>query len=92
MNIMSRSRKKNPIRGWTCAESEKNDKKLWHRRFRRLVRQRLPLGEELPHFRSVSSPWLMDKDGKWRFSRPKEEPADPRDCGGSEWLRKMLQK
>lgn len=31
---MSRSYKKTPIAGQTAAESEKSDKKIWHRRFR----------------------------------------------------------
>ena len=65
---MSRSKKKHPIRGITSAASEKEDKKKWHRVFRRKNAQLLqsPDADEtrFPVPREVSDPWKMDKDGK----------------------------
>ena len=71
---MSRSRKKTPIHGITTASSEKQDKRLYNRRFRRVVKQVLrqaPECEVLPHLREYSNPWSMDKDGKARFDPAK---------------------
>lgn len=64
--IMSRSRRKNPIFGHACAESEAEDKARWHRAFRRAENQRLSASPETEahHFREFSSPWWMGKDGK----------------------------
>ena len=79
--IMSRSRKKTPVHGMTTARSEKKDKRLYNRRFRRVSKQALqfnPEQEVLPHLREYSNPWSMDKDGKVRFD-PKKHP---------EWMRK----
>lgn len=67
---MSRSRKKTPISGITTSESEKDEKKAWHRVYRRKVNSRIRNAEgeaDLPHFRSVSDPWSMSKDGKFVF-------------------------
>lgn len=62
---MSRSRRKNPIAGITCCESEKSDKRIWHKVMRRKTRERLRLGEEEGvSAREVSDPWKMGKDGK----------------------------
>lgn len=70
---MSRSRRSNPIHGWTTAVSEKQDKQLWHRRFRTAIRCNVRIGrEDLPSFRQFSSEW-MSKDGKMRFD-PAEHP------------------
>lgn len=73
---MSRSRRKTPIRGITASDSEKQDKKIWHRRFRRVTRQiiaRLESGADIrvPLYREFSNPWAMDKDGKHRFDPQK---------------------
>lgn len=57
---MSRSRKKTPICGHTLKESEKEDKKLWHRAWRRKQKQT----DELIDKREVSNVWSMSKDGK----------------------------
>ena len=78
---MARSRKKNPVHSMTTASSEKEDKRLYNRRFRRVSKQALrvnPEREVLPHLREYSNPWCMDKDGKVRFD-PKKHP---------EWKRK----
>lgn len=55
---MSRSRKKTPIFGITTSGSEKEDKQLWHRRFRRSA------DIEKTDKRLFSNRWNMDKDGK----------------------------
>jgi hypothetical protein len=79
--IMGRSRKKTPVHGMTTARSEKKDKRLYNRRFRRVSKQALqvsPHQEVLPNLREYSNPWCMDKDGKVRFN-PKTH---------LEWMRK----
>ena len=91
---MSRSRRKHPCTGITTCESEKDDKREAHRRFRHAVRQRLQAGVPtdataltdtaddltLPHWREYSDPWTWGKDGKWFIS-----PTFPR---ASELMRK----
>ena len=65
---MSRSRQRTPISGWAACRSEKKDKQLWHRAYRRAVRVALAQGlEDLPHYREHSNPWMMGKDGKVYF-------------------------
>jgi hypothetical protein len=74
---MSRSRRKRPFRGFSSSDTEKDDKRMANRKFRRKVKQRLTPDvqpETLPHLREVSNPWCMDKDGKRRFD-PAEEPG-----------------
>jgi NAD(P)H-nitrite reductase large subunit len=67
---MSRSRRKTPILGTTTAESERYDKKTWHRAFRRAIKNLLSkpwLEEEIGNsndIRNNSSDWNMSKDGK----------------------------
>lgn len=70
---MSRSRRKTPIRGITSSESEKDDKRIYNRRFRRAQKQVLTVNieAELPVLREYSNPWSMDKDGKARFDSTK---------------------
>lgn len=78
---MSRSRKKTPVCGITTAQSEKQDKRLYNRRFRRVFKQVIrvaPESEVLPVLREYSNPWAMNKDGKSRFD-PRRHP---------EWMRK----
>ena len=76
---MSRSKKKHPIRGITSASSEKEDKKMWHRAFRRKntqlllsEKQKSPDAAEAPFPipKEMSDPWKMDKDGKVWDSEP----------------------
>lgn len=68
---MSRSRRKHPFCGIIKnAESEKQDKRAYNRRFRHAAELALkadPTGESLPILREHSDPWSMDKDGKIRF-------------------------
>lgn len=67
---MSRSRKKVPIGGVTTARTEKPDKKTWHRRFRRWMKEQLePIFSQ--DRRRVSNPWDMSKDGKYWRRDPK---------------------
>lgn len=62
---MTRSRKKTPKSGMTTAESEKEDKKIWHRKWRRKQKQHLDAGgQESIDKKEVSDPWAMGKDGK----------------------------
>ena len=70
---MSRSYKKTPIIGHTKSESEKYDKKIWHRRFRHKTRDILhSLHNDpdmiddviMPVEDDVSSTSSMSKDGK----------------------------
>jgi len=63
---MSRSRRKTPITPVTTAVSEAEDKKIWHRRYRRAEKQRINYDADfeplsISHY---SDPWKMDKDGK----------------------------
>lgn len=80
---MSRSKKKTPIRGTTIAESEKDDKRIWHKRFRRTIKNFIRKfhgnadelqDEVLPDIHNLSDPWSMSKDGKtyWRDAEEKD--------------------
>lgn len=67
---MSRSRRKIPIVGNTTCRSERQDKKLWHQRWRTRERSALAnaspeaLSSHLPLLENqVSSVWSMGKDG-----------------------------
>jgi len=72
---MSRSRRKHPFCGIVKnADSEKQEKRAYNRRFRHAAEQALkadPTGESLPILREHSDPWSMDKDGKMRFDQAK---------------------
>ena len=78
---MGRSRKKTPVGGIyfykLYSDSEKADKRLWHRRMRAAILVRLHAADPdeilLPHEREVSNVWCMAKDGKCRFD-PREHP------------------
>ena len=66
---MSRSRRRTPIMGMTCAESEKQDKQRANGALRTAVRDALRRGAELmPELREVSNICTFAKDGKsWRW-------------------------
>ena len=65
---MSRSFRKIPIAGITTAKSEKQDKRLANRRYRRITKQLIKNNNfNLPLLREVSNIWSMDKDGKKVF-------------------------
>lgn len=84
---MSRSRRKTPIVGHTTCGSEREDKKLWHQRWR--TRERTALTSASPEALSAhlpllenqaSSVWSMGKDGRsyWPSSaRPPRRIASP---------------
>lgn len=63
---MSRSHKKHPVTGWTCADSDKVGKVVDHRRYRAYARSRA----NLEHWdfiapRSIKeNPYDWPKDGK----------------------------
>jgi len=62
---MSRSYIKNKIVGYTKKETEKRDKTIANKRYRRLVKVRIAKRSEvLPLAREVSNVWTFDKDGK----------------------------
>ncbi|MGQ3891197.1 hypothetical protein [Legionella sp. CNM-4043-24] len=72
---MSRSHRKNPIMGITTCASERQDKKIWHQRWR--ARERTSLNrisfEDLDSYlplseKEVSNVWQMGKDGKQYWS------------------------
>lgn len=63
---MSRSRKKTPIHANAGAHSEKDDKRLWHKRMRTHERDRLIVDpeSETTHEHEVSNRRSFNKDGK----------------------------
>ena len=74
---MSRSVRKAPVHSNAIAQSEKEDKKIWHQRYRHLDKQRLAQAGDLEAYvptdeREVSDPYLMSKDGK-RYMSPSKE-------------------
>ena len=78
---MSRSKRRAPVIGRTLAPSEKEDKRLYNRRYRRVCKQALhvnPACDLLPHLRQYSNTWGMKKDDKMRFD-PQQYPK---------WMRK----
>lgn len=73
---MSRSRKHTPICAINGASSEKQDKRLYNRRYRRVCKQHLgvqPGRVLVPHLREYSNLWAMAKDGKVWFD-PRRYP------------------
>jgi hypothetical protein len=62
---MSNSNRKNPIMGNTTCESEKHDKHLANKKYRRLVKVAI-IAEKanLPLIREVSDHWHFGKEGK----------------------------
>ena len=62
---MSRSRRKTPITGNACSESEKHDKHLANKALRAKVRDALARDAEvMPIMREASNVWDFNKDGK----------------------------
>jgi hypothetical protein len=71
---MSNSRKKTSIGGIIHSPSEKEDKRLYNRSYRRVCKQILESNIEvelLPHLREHSNPYSMNKDGKHWFDAKK---------------------
>jgi hypothetical protein len=66
---MSRSYIKNKIVGYTKKETEKRDKTIANKRYRRLVKGRIAKRSEvLPLIREVSNIYQFDKDGKHYYA------------------------
>lgn len=71
---MSRSRRKTPITGITCAESEKDDKRRCARGVRRNNKIKVRKGEDiLIEPKEFMNPWSMAKDGK-SYRKVKDYP------------------
>ncbi len=71
---MSRSRKKIPIVGISTATSEKQDKRMANRRFRRKIKIDLKTGKEsFTSYKVINNPWSYDKDGKQYLKNPEEK-------------------
>jgi hypothetical protein len=71
---MSRSRKKNPICGNACAESDKRDKQIANRAFRRKSREALRNDTEpVVDIRQVSNICDFAKDGRHYISPENQE-------------------
>jgi len=80
---MSRSLRHTPILQNCCCRSEKDSKRQWHKRFR--IKERINLSQSFSledfipvHFRDVSNPYEMEKDGKTYYGRNIEK----------KWMRK----
>lgn len=72
---MSRSRRKTPIVGHTTCGSEREDKKLWHQRWR--TRERTALTSASPEALSAHLPLLENQASAWaRIAEEAEFPAD----------------
>lgn len=81
---MGKSTRKTPIGGMTTAPSDKQDKRIANRRFRRKSRLAMSQEREPPFsIRQVSDPWDFNKDGKsrWFGYHPEEE-----------WWRRFMRK
>lgn len=75
---MSRSYKHTTISGITTATSEKRDKQLANRRFRRISKHRVKIdAEPLVDLNEISDPWNFQKDGK-RYFFPDEARLFPK--------------
>lgn len=75
---MSRSYKHTNISAITTAQSEKRDKQLANKRFRRISKHRVRIGAEpLVHLNEVSDLWDFQKDGK-RYFFPDEARLFPK--------------
>jgi hypothetical protein len=88
-NNMSRSTKKTPITGWTSANSEAADKKIWHKRMRSKIKHMITAAHNdidslsdtvFPIENEIINPVTMDKDGKQYVSKL------------SKWFNKIMRK
>lgn len=71
---MSHSKKRTKKFGTTTASSEKEDKRIANRKFRRLVKSKAKvLDEDMPQIREVSNVWSFAKDGKRYYHNPDEK-------------------
>lgn len=72
---MSHSYRRLPIFGNCVANSEKKDKRIANRRYRRITRQLVRMGayDRLPLAREISNVWDFAKDGKRWFANATRE-------------------
>jgi hypothetical protein len=67
---MSRSVRKTKIFGITTAISEKQDKRLWNRKFRKICKRLISVEKEAPiKIQGVTNVWDGAKDGKQYYHR-----------------------
>lgn len=72
---MSRSIRRTPIFGFTTAKSEKQDKRKWNRRFRKVCKKLIQLETEAPvKLAGVTNIWDGAKDGRhyWKGATKKD--------------------
>lgn len=68
---MSRSYRKTPIFGITCSDSEKYEKRIINRKFRKKTKDMIQKGnyEKLPfNLNQIEDVWSMSKDGKYYWN------------------------
>ena len=79
---MSRSRRKHPVRGWGGDDSDREFKRIWHKRMRAMNRVRYHKPDPdlalLPDDREAGDVWCSLKEAKMFFDA-REHP---------EWMRK----
>jgi hypothetical protein len=75
---MSRSYRHTPIYGNSLSESEKEDKRIYNRSWRRQVNQKLGKCDDdtvFPEVNDVGNVWAMAKDGKSYYSNLNQDIA-----------------
>jgi hypothetical protein len=71
---MSRSQKKTPTLGFSGSESEKKDKQMANRIFRRKAKQQVKTGKEpVSNMNEIITTWEMAKDEKRYVKDPKPQ-------------------
>jgi hypothetical protein len=93
VSVLSRSRKHKPAGGVACCQSEKDDKKIWHGRYRTRcdeVTKKAVDDEDaiMPLEKEQSNQWSMGKDGKIWY---KHRWINPKDCN-PELIKKSRKK
>ena len=66
---MSRSCRKTPKCGISMAASEKRDKQIANRRYRRAATVAVSRGDDSPAYNVIADPWTYSKDGKQYIPR-----------------------
>jgi len=69
---MSRSRRRSPCRSALTCDSEKQEKRIANRTLRRVVKNNLKQGKELPLLREVSNRWDWGKDNVYMWFGDKD--------------------
>ena len=66
---MSRSKRKTPIFAYTSSTSEKQDKRIWNKIFRRVSKLLIQNDKDLPlKLAAVANVWEGSKDGKYYWN------------------------